>query len=76
MVTFAIPFLLVFAVYFVSVKNLTDEFNLIFNECKMIKDNFSGLNQLSINKGFEVFFEEIEMEFGDVELGAIKAISL
>ena len=39
----------------------------------MIKDNFGGLNRLSINKGFEAFFEEIGMDFGEVELEAIKA---
>ena len=39
----------------------------------MIKDNFSRLNNLSLNKSFEVFFEEIGMDFGEVELGAIKA---
>lgn len=57
----------------ILIKDIKHSFNLIFNECKMIKDNFGGLNRLSINKGFEVFFEEIGMEFGDVELGAIKA---
>lgn len=57
----------------ILIKDIKHSFNLIFNECNMIKDNFSKLNQLSINKGFEVFFEEIGMEIGDVELGAIKA---
>lgn len=57
----------------ILIKDIKHSFNLIFNECDMIKDNFGGLNRLSINKGFEVFFEEIGMEIGDVELGAIKA---
>lgn len=57
----------------ILIKDIKHTFNLIFNECNMIKDNFGKLNQLTINKGFEVFFEEIGMEFGDVELGAIKA---
>lgn len=57
----------------ILIKDIKNSFDLIFDECKMLKDNFGGLNRLSINKGFEVFFEEIGMEFSEVELGAIKA---
>ena len=57
----------------ILIKDIKNSFDLIFDECKMLKDNFGGLNRLSINKGFEVFFEEIGMEFGEVELEAIKA---
>ena len=57
----------------ILIKDIKNSFNLIFDECQMIKDNFGGLNRLSINKGFEAFFEEIGMDFGEVELEAIKA---
>ena len=57
----------------IIIKDIKHSFNLIFSDCKMIKDNFSRLNNLSLNKSFEVFFEEIGMDFGEVELGAIKA---
>ena len=59
--------------YRVLIKDIKKSFDLIFGECKMIKDNFSGLNRLSINKSFEVFFKEIGVDFGELELGAIKA---
>lgn len=57
----------------ILIKDIKNSFNLIFDECQMIKDNFGGLNRLSLNKSFETFFEEIGMDFGEVELGAIKA---
>ncbi len=57
----------------ILIKDIKESFNLIFDDCKMIKDKFSELNRLSINKSFEVFFEEIGLEFGEVELGAIKS---
>lgn len=57
----------------ILIKDIKNSFNLIFGECDQIKDNFGGLNRLSINKGFEIFFEEIGIDFGEVELGAIKA---
>lgn len=57
----------------ILIKDIKNSFNLIFDECQMIKDNFGGLNRLSINKGFETFFEEIGIDFGEVELGAIRA---
>lgn len=57
----------------ILIKDIKSSFNLIFGDCKMIKDKFGELNRLSINKGFEVFFKEIGMEFSEVELGAIKA---
>lgn len=57
----------------ILIKDIKNSFNLIFGDCKMIKDNFGRLNRLSINKSFEVFFEEIGMQFSEVELGAIKA---
>lgn len=57
----------------ILIKDIKNSFNLIFGECDQIKDNFGGLNMLSINKGFETFFEEIGIDFGEVELGAIRA---
>lgn len=61
------------SLYRILIKDIKNSFELIFGECKMIKDNFARLNKLSINKSFEVFFKEIGMDFGEVELGAIKA---
>lgn len=57
----------------ILIKDIKHSFNLIFDECKPLKDNFGGLNRLSINKGFETFFEEIGMEVSEVELEAITA---
>lgn len=61
------------SLYRILIKDIKNSFDLIFGECKMINDNFGGLNRLSLNKSFEVFFKEIGMDFGEVELGAIKA---
>lgn len=53
------------------IKDIRPLFLETFGEHAQIIDNFNQLNRRSINKGRELFFEEINLEIGDIEKNAI-----
>lgn len=55
------------------IKDIKPLFKEKFEDCKPIMDNFNRINELSINKSFERFFDEIGLKVGDIETEAIKS---
>lgn len=53
------------------IKDIKKEFYNLFRNHKELLYNFNQLNRRSINKSFELFFEEINMEISDIEKKAI-----
>ena len=53
------------------IKDIKKEFYNLFRNHKELLYNFNQLNRCSINKSFELFFEEINMEISDIEKKAI-----
>lgn len=61
------------SLYKILIKDFKEIFLLIFSECPLLVNNFNHINKRSIRKGFEIFFEEIGIEMGDIEFDALKA---
>lgn len=53
------------------IKDIRPLFRETFGEYAQIINKFDQLNKMSINKSMELFFEEINVEMGDIERNAI-----
>lgn len=53
------------------IKDIRPSFEKKFKGYNQIINNFNQLNKLSINKSIELFFEELNVEIGDLEKNAI-----